>query len=263
MGTCASSEHKRLQREDEQIGIHLNKDRRTKNRTKSILLLGTCNSGKSTIMKQLRRIYQEPLTREERRGYVTMIHKQCIEQMRTALTSRNEIIFLIYGFCHDIKTNEQNERISLTIPDDVQRLIILYFEGFDVNLSSNGNVAAECIRSTYPSVDEFNDEIVAALKTLWDEPAIRAMYERRNITGIADSSAYFWNILDTLIDPRYVPDDADILLVNDKYSRKGMSLIHVINQHDLLCHSCFHRYHRVQIRNEESLRSNKGYFQYH
>ena len=274
MGTCTSSAYKRLQREDaEQIGIQLSKERRTFWDEKSVLLLGACDSGKSTIMRQLRTIYgsptihDEPLTRHERRVYIPRIHKQCIEQMRMALTTRNETILLVYGFCHDTKTSDDNERISLIIPDDVQRLIIQYAEGFDVNLSSNGNMAAECIQSTYPSVNVFNDEIVAALKTLWNESAIRSMYERRNITGIDDSSAYFWDYLDTINDPEYVPDEADILLIYDKYIRKGMSLIHAINQHDAtqyfklpfclrfllrnFCDSKLLRRHRVQIRNQE------------
>ena len=178
-------------------------------------------------MKQLREIYGEPLTREERRGYIPIIHKQCIEQMHIA--AQSEIIFLISGFLHDIESNDRNDGMLLIVPSDVQRLIILYVEGFDQHLSSIGNMAAECIRSTYPSVNEFNDEIVAALQTLWDEPAIRVMYERRNVTGIADSSAYFWNMLDTLNDPEYDPEMEHILLVNDKYSRKGMSLTSMLS----------------------------------
>eukprot|EP01084_Bolivina_argentea_P037015 68437_1 len=39
------------------------------------------------------------------------------------------------------------------------------------------------------------------------------MYEMRNITKIVDSSAYFWDKLDSLNTPNYVPDEADILLV--------------------------------------------------
>eukprot|EP01084_Bolivina_argentea_P051250 94276_1 len=37
------------------------------------------------------------------------------------------------------------------------------------------------------------------------------MYEMRNITKIDDSSAYFWDRLDELNDPKYVPSDTDIL----------------------------------------------------
>eukprot|EP01084_Bolivina_argentea_P193064 331294_1 len=42
------------------------------------------------------------------------------------------------------------------------------------------------------------------------------MYEMRNITRIDDNSKYFWDKLDTLHDPNYLPDDTDILKVRHK-----------------------------------------------
>ena len=231
MGTCASAEYKRLEEEDGRISMQLLREERESSSTMSILLQGTSGSGKSTIMKQfkLHKIYNEPSTTQEReqelQGYIPMIHKQCIEQMRIALTTRHEIISLVYGFSHNIQRSVRNERISLIIPDDVQRLIFLYFE-VDLRFSLNANMAAECIQNKYCSVDEFNDEIVEALKTLWNEPAIKTMHERRrNDTGIDDSTDYFWNMLDRLNDPEYVPKSEDLLRINDNYSTKGMSFI--------------------------------------
>ena len=51
---------------------------------------------------------------------------------------------------------------------------------------------------------------------LWNEPAIKRMYDMRNITKIEDSSKYFWDKLDQLNTPNYIPDEADILLVRYK-----------------------------------------------
>eukprot|EP01084_Bolivina_argentea_P218048 370094_1 len=60
------------------------------------------------------------------------------------------------------------------------------------------------------------DKIVAALKLLWKEPGIRKMYEMRNITRIDDNSAFFWDKLDELNDPNYLPNDTDILKIRHR-----------------------------------------------
>jgi len=49
--------------------------------------------------------------------------------------------------------------------------------------------------------------------TLWAEDAIKQIYEDRATTGIDDSSAYFWDKIDTVMESGYIPDETDILLV--------------------------------------------------
>ena len=88
------------------------------------------------------------------------------------------------------------------------------------HLSDSGLKAKEIISG----VNEYklNDEIVSAIKTLWNEPAIRCMYGRRNITKIQDSSAYFWDDVDRFTNPHFLPTEEDILMVKsntNKYVR--------------------------------------------
>ena len=205
MGSCTSS-LQRESRNNSPLDIDLRKERIQANGTKKILLLGSGGSGKSTIFKQLRQIYGEPLTRVERRQYVTYIHEQCINQMRHALDVLNDfqeentlghkLVLQNYG----AYVHEEKESARSGIPD----------------LSETGMEAADYIQSLHHTKYKLNDEIVTALKMLWDEPAIKKMYELRNITGIEDSSQYFWDILDTIADPSYIPDLEDTLLVRKR-----------------------------------------------
>lgn len=109
---------------------------------------------------------------------------------------------------------------SIIIPDEIalelSRFvhIVLLTEPYEVpGISDQGLEYADYIQSLHPSEYCLDDQIVTALKTLWAEPAIRKMYDLRKISGIEDSTAYFWNNLDTIADHNYIPDLADITCV--------------------------------------------------
>ena len=184
--------------------------------------MGGPKAGKSTIIKQRRALNGEFYLVQKREAYKALIQKQCIDQMRMALSAHDDLTLLFCAFIHDVETDGQNKGRSFQIPDDVQRQIFSYCEGFDLFLSALGTEAAESIQNKHRSANALNDDIVAVLQTLWNEPAIKAMYERRNVTDIDESSAYFWNMLDTLNDPHYLPDDDEILLVHENHGREGI-----------------------------------------
>ena len=193
MGSCVCTES-RESRLNSQVERDIHEEKRLTNKVKKILFLGSGGSGKSTIFKQLRGIYGDPYSPAELRNFVTYIHEQCINQMKHAL----DVLSDYQGENHQRYVEEQNA--DRDIPD----------------LSEMGMEAADYIQSLHHTKYKLNDEIVTALKMLWDEPAIKKMYELRNITGIEDSSQYFWDILDTIADPSYIPDLEDTLLVRKR-----------------------------------------------
>lgn len=224
MGSCVSAERRQLEQEqlrDRELNRTFQIEHKCSRRITNILVLGGPKAGKSTVIKQCRRMYGERITEQERQMYKGHIHKQCIDQMRMALCAHDDITFVFFAFIHDVEAKSQDIGESMQIPDDVRRQIFLYCEGFDLFLSALAREAAESIQNKHRSANELNDEIVGELKTLWNEPAIKAMYERRNVTKIIDSTANFWNMMDALIDPDYLPDEADIILVYDNHGRKG------------------------------------------
>ena len=185
----------------------------------SVLVMGGPGSGKSTAIKQYRAIYGDPITIQERETYKALIHKQCIDQMQLALSILVDMIALFLKFFHDIQDETESQGTSLRIPDDVQQKILHYSTG----LTLNGFRAAEYIQNQHDAADILNYGLATAIKTLWNEQIIREIYEKRNIKNIADSSAYFWNKLDILSDPMYIPDECDILRVCDTHSLHGIT----------------------------------------
>ena len=209
---------------DRQLNVSLAEERICSRRCLPIFLVGGHKAGKSTIFKQCCALNGEPYTVQERETHKALIQQHCIDQMRMALSAHGDLTFLFFAFIHDVETDGRDKGRSFQIPDDVQRQIFSYYDGdgFDLFLSALGTEAAEIIQNKHRSAKELNDDIVAALKTLWNEPAIKAMYERRNVTDIDESTAYFWNMLDTLNDPHYLPDDDESLLVHENHGREGI-----------------------------------------
>ena len=50
-----------------------------------------------------------------------------------------------------------------------------------------------------------------AIQTLWKEPSIQAVYERRNQFQLTDSTAYYFKHLDRIIASDYIPTQEDII----------------------------------------------------
>ena len=210
MGSCLACSPDEENKQNNIVSKQLEQDRRKFDSVKKILFLGSGGSGKSTIFKQLRGIYGKPFNQQERRVFVAHIHEQCLTQMKLALEileeykngdmdgilHKNESAYIdTHAYRHS--EDDESEDEDYEIPE----------------LSNEALDAAEFINNLHGFGYKLNDEIVGALKCLWQEPAIQKMYEMRNITKIVDSSAYFWDKLDSLNTPNYVPDEADILLV--------------------------------------------------
>eukprot|EP01084_Bolivina_argentea_P046819 86233_1 len=71
------------------IQKELNKDKLIKNGTKEILLIGCENSGKQTIMKQLKRMFGNGYSQKEKIKFIPLIHSLIIKQMQILLTIKD------------------------------------------------------------------------------------------------------------------------------------------------------------------------------
>eukprot|EP01084_Bolivina_argentea_P037013 68428_1 len=220
MGNCFVGSQSDASKQNDIISKQLIQAENECNTVHKILFLGSGGSGKSTIFKQLRGIFGTGFNRQERRRFVTHIHQQVITQMQLAL----EILNLYrQGDLHDIlhqnvikyidrkTTQEVKEDDSIDYDSDYHE------QDFHITIPklSESGKEAEAFLLQYTSC-KLTDEIVSAIQCLWQEPAIQKLYEMRNITKIDDSSAYFWDGLDQLIHPNYVPGMADILLVRHR-----------------------------------------------
>ena len=147
-----------------------------------LLFLGAGESGKSTMLKQMRIIHkdpsvEDPFGREDRQNYVALIHSNVLQSAKTLV---KQSMLLQRDDGKSCRISEENRRYGELV------------SGVNYNY-------------------KLNAELVEALHILWQDPGIQATYELRSHYQLNDSTSYFFGRLDDVIQPDYLPDNQDIL----------------------------------------------------
>jgi GTPase SAR1 family protein len=136
-----------------------------------LLLLGAGESGKSTVFKQMKVIYGKQFSAVERKQNLPTIYANVISNMH-----------ILIKYARKINIIDQVEaRESLALIEKLDP-----YEGL-------------------------NPDTGSALKILWLDPAIQRVWARRHETQVTESIQYFFNKIDLLKMPTYLPDKDDML----------------------------------------------------
>lgn len=57
----------------------------------------------------------------------------------------------------------------------------------------------------------WTEQLGKNIADLWEDPGIKKTFEKRNEFQLDDSSAYFFNNLNRINQPNYIPTEADVL----------------------------------------------------
>ena len=144
--------------------------------THRLLLLGAGESGKSTLVKQMKILHQNGFEDAERLNMVKEIRRNVREAVITVLKAMDCIE---PGVKLDLKENHGRAEWLLQY--------------------------ATCSEFEYPS--EFYDHV----KTLWSDSGFLECYHRSNEYQLIDSAKYFFDRVDEIRDRNYIPTDQDIL----------------------------------------------------
>jgi len=146
-----------------------------------LLLLGAGESGKSTIFKQIVTLYGKGYSEDDRKKYIDLIHANIIGSIQSILHATDNL-------------NRQFPELNTVISSDlsVQKEFLL-------RLDPGENAA--CV----------TPEVVSAWKELWKDSGIQLTYEHRNKFQIPDSALYFFEKLDDIIRPGYIPTVDDLI----------------------------------------------------
>jgi len=178
MGQCNSSPDAI---EDRKWNKQLNKDKKV-NKGHKLLLLGTGNSGKSTFFKQLHNIHGQGNTNEEFATKAKHIQDAVVVQMKN----------ILHTFSTSEDTDEaKHDQSTMDLPSDLMQsgLRIL-------NMSPERPLSG----------------VADDIATLWDHEVIKDAYTNRTHLGIADSAPHFFDDLERIIQPEYLPTQEDVLL---------------------------------------------------
>ncbi|CAN0892774.1 Guanine nucleotide-binding protein alpha-1 subunit [Linum grandiflorum] len=188
MGQLCSRQRHYSEAENEETGQAAEIERRIEQETKAekhiqkLLLLGTGDSGKSTIFKQIKLLFQSGFDESELKNYVSVVHANVYQTIKILHDGSNELA--------------QNEEESS------KYIISKENKEIGERLSEIGS------RLNYPRL---TTEIAQDIETLWKDPAVQETYSRGNELQVPECTHYFMENLQRLSDVNYLPTKEDVL----------------------------------------------------
>nr|ABC88001.1 GTP-binding protein alpha-i subunit [Schistosoma japonicum] len=195
MGCVESKEKLAAIARSRDIDRTLKADREASCRQAKLLLLGAGESGKSTIVKQMKIIHMSGYTEAECKAYRPVVFSNTIQSMIAILRAMEQL------------------QICCACPNAMNDIAVI------LNL-------------TRTDVDVLSEEVFSALKRLWYDPGIQAAVSRSREFQLNDSASYFLDSLDRLSSPDYIPTQQDVLrtrvrtggIVETHFSFKGLNI---------------------------------------
>ncbi|KAJ3168798.1 guanine nucleotide-binding protein subunit alpha [Geranomyces variabilis] len=197
MGTCTSSpEESESNARSAEIDRQIRADAREAERSIKLLLLGSGESGKSTVLKQFKLIHGVPFSPAERMAYRPAILAN-VMSCGKALIEASGRLGITYA--------DQKTAIQAQI---IQSAPILYGEGEQVPAT-----------------------VLMALQIVWKDAGIQKCYQRSNEFQLIDSCKYYLDEAARVCGPTYTPNDQDILrsrvmtttITENKFSINGVT----------------------------------------
>uniref|UniRef100_A0A1B6C3R0 Guanine nucleotide-binding protein G(I) subunit alpha n=1 Tax=Clastoptera arizonana TaxID=38151 RepID=A0A1B6C3R0_9HEMI len=140
-----------------------------------LLLLGAGESGKSTIVKQMKIIHETGYSKEECEQYRPVVYSNTIQSLMTIIRAMGQ---LKIDFADPSKADHARQFFTLASAAE---------EG------------------------ELTPELVMLMKKLWQDPGVEFCFSRSREYQLNDSAAYYLNGLDRISQPNYVPTQQDVL----------------------------------------------------
>jgi guanine nucleotide-binding protein subunit alpha len=178
MGCCSGAQDDvdEQKKRSQAIDRTLEEDSKRLRRECKVLLLGADNSGKSTIVKQMKIIHQRGYTTEELALYRHIIYKNVLECARA-------IVQAMRHFEIGVENRENEEFCD-------------YIRGYALDPDPH-------IRLEHTLGD--------AITAVWNDPCIPRLFDHENEFYLMDSAGYFFDEVKRITTPDYLPTEADVL----------------------------------------------------
>lgn len=156
-----------------QIERLLQKDTNNSKREFKLLLLGTGESGKSTVIKQMRILYGKGFGEEDRKEFTILVYRNILRSMRAMLDAM--------------------EAFGIPLADKT--------------LQDHAYAVLDTDPNTYTDIDPHKDIFMR----LWADAGLQKAFLRGNEYQLSDSTPYFCKSVARIAAPGYVPTVDDVL----------------------------------------------------
>jgi len=174
MGLCMSKEQKERAAKDAAIEREAQAHAMVQQKTVKLLLLGAGESGKSTIVKQMKIIHGSGYTKEELESYRSTICDNLISSIMAVMKAMM--------------------KLRINLGDQSNRPHVMTVLNAD--------------RSQKAALPE---NLARAIKALWVDPGVQDCYLRSNEYQLNDSARYYFDNLERIATGSYTPNQQDVL----------------------------------------------------
>ncbi|EEH21625.1 guanine nucleotide-binding protein subunit alpha [Paracoccidioides brasiliensis Pb03] len=175
MGCGMSTEDKEGKARNEEIENQLKRDKMLQRNEIKMLLLGAGESGKSTILKQMKLIHEGSYSRDERESFKEIIFSNTVQSMRVILEAME----------------------GLDIPLDDQR--------------AEYHVQTIFMQPAQIEGDCLPPDVGSAIDALWNDAGVQECFRRSREYQLNDSARYYFDSIKRIAASDYLPSDQDVL----------------------------------------------------
>ncbi|MFH4982276.1 hypothetical protein AB6A40_008985 [Gnathostoma spinigerum] len=151
MGSCASRDQKEQKRLNRKIDEQIKRDQSATLRVIKLLLLGAGESGKSTILKQMRILHKDGFSKQDFEMIRPVVHSNSIHSMLAILRAMFHL------------------QIEYGDPERVKDSQLVF-------------------ATVHANKEELTEELSKAMQRLWHDSGVRQCYARSNEYQIDDSA---------------------------------------------------------------------------
>ncbi|KJH50094.1 g-protein alpha subunit [Dictyocaulus viviparus] len=172
---CVNSTDQHAKLRSLHIDQQLKADGERASREVKLLLLGAGESGKSTIVKQMKIIHETGYSDEERKQYRPVVFSNTIQSMVALLRAMGSL------------------KIDFESPNRVQDAHQFF------------SISQTCDEGELPP------DLASVMKRLWADHGIQECFLRSREFQLNDSAPYYLNSLERIAQPNYIPTQDDVL----------------------------------------------------
>ncbi|XP_047666497.1 guanine nucleotide-binding protein G(i) subunit alpha-2a [Tachysurus fulvidraco] len=176
MGCTVSQEDKVAREKSRDIDRSLREDGEKAAKEVKLLLLGAGESGKSTIVKQMKIIHEDGYSEDECKQYRAVVYSNTIQSIMAIIKAMS-----------NLKIDYEEEARA----DDARQLFAL---------------AAGAEEQGF-----FPNDLSSIISRLWTDGGVQNCFARSREYQLNDSAAYYLNDLERIAQPDYIPTQSDVL----------------------------------------------------
>ena len=225
-GACmGSSEERRAMRVSRRLSRQIEADSKQRARRIHLLILGAGESGKSTLVKQLCILYNDGFEGKQAISLNAVANFRS-DVLRNVLVNMGAILLAADTLGLPFPLSNYNSsgggggggdggvESSTTLNASARSVV----ERWSAGLTDNARERALAHARLSNISDSDVYEIVSAICTLWSDPRVKSMCERRNEFALNDSAEYLFDALPQLAAPgrKFRPTNADIVRVRNQ-----------------------------------------------